>query len=137
MAQRDKVRDFIVVLMKTRGVGQQNPTMNAASSALTNVAVHNPGGPIAGPSRQSFQLGNANNLYEGIQNNPSTNTSASMGNPFSHQLSGSHPPPNPVQPLNPFIWRGSLSITGHDGRRASPDLLVFLNTIKATHQQSV
>jgi hypothetical protein len=137
MAQRDKVREFIVVLLKIRQA-QQNPTMNSASFT-TNAAVpvQNPGGPTGGPSRLSFQSGNANNLYEGIQNTLGTNMSASIGNPFSHQLNGSHPAQNPVQPQNPFIWRGSLSITGHDGLRASPELLVFLNTMKATHQQSV
>jgi hypothetical protein len=65
------------------------------------------------------------------------NMSASMGKPFNHQLSDSHPPQNPVQPQKPFVWRGRFTITDHVGRRASPDLMVVLNTIRATHQESV
>jgi hypothetical protein len=143
MAQLEKIREFISVLVQTQrarmiqGVAQQNPAMSTASS-VGNVAapLQNPNVSTAGPSRQSFQSGNASNAHDGAQNTLGSNMGTNISNAFNPQLNGSRPPQNPVQPQNQFLWRGSLSITGQDGRRAG-ELLVFLNVMKANPQQLV
>jgi len=138
MAQRDKVADFIALLLQaqkakqTQGTTQQNPGINVPLSGAAPSVSQNPGGPMAVPSRQPFSSTNANSVSDGIIPTTSINL-----NPAANTASGSRLSQNPISQQQKFLWRGGLSITGQDGRRATPELLVYLSAMKASPQQSV
>lgn len=136
ITQRDKVREFFMVLMHARQVRLKNLQQNPALAGMAPGAGglfpgQTPANPVVAQQRLPFGTG---------VNDP-TAAAAGMNLPVQGATSFPSQPDASVLPQNgapqpaQFLWRGSLSITGKDGRRASPELLVYLTTIKATAQQ--